>query len=315
MKILVKVLQADREFGLDVQLLAGEKGLTREITNARVQKPGLALAGYVDSVRPGHLQVIGGTEMDYLTSLDDAGQRRAFEGLCGSGLACIVMTRAMEPPRALLDVAEKDGVPVFRTTFATETFMNRVHNFLDEHLAPELSMHGVLLDVYGVGVMLTGGSGIGKSECALDLVLRGHRLVSDDAVVVKQVGRQLVGRGSPLTRHHMEVRGLGIINVKDLFGAASVREKKRVEMVVEMVEWQASAEYDRTGIDELKESILDIEVPKIRLPIRPGRNVASIVEVASRNHLLKLQGHHSAREFKEQLERRLAQSVPSLESE
>jgi HPr kinase/phosphorylase len=307
MKILVKVLRTDREFGLQIDLLAGEGGLSRKISNARVQKPGLALAGYLQSVRPECVQVLGKTEMSYLSGLEESARITAIEGLlrCDS-LACVVLTTSLESPPRLLEIAEREQVAVFRSELDTEPFINRLHNLLDEYLSPEITVHGVVIDVFGVGVMLTGQSGIGKSETALDLVLRGHRLVADDVVRLKSFGRMVLSMGSPLTRHHMEVRGLGIINVKDLFGAAAVREKKRIELIVDLVEWAPGLEFDRTGIDDATERVLEIEVPKIVLPIRPGRNVASIVEVAARNHLLKLQGHHSAREFKETLERRLA---------
>ena len=311
MHILAKVLQTDRDFDLRVAVLAGERGLSRRISNARVQKPGLALAGYVAAVRPECVQVVGNTEMKYLLSLDHDGRAAAIERLLGhTDLACLVLTNDNAPPEPMVDVAERERVPLFGTALPTEAFINRLHNLLDEYLSPEITLHGVVIDVFGVGVMLTGHSGIGKSECALDLVLRGHRLVADDAVRCKQLGRQLIGMGSPITQHHMEVRGLGIINVKDLFGAAAVRAKKRLELIVEMVEWENGVEYDRTGIDQVTQTILDIAIPKVRLPIRPGRNVASIVEVAARNHLLKLQGHHAALEFQESLERRLAAGAP-----
>lgn len=307
MHILVKVLHTDRSFDLNVCLEAGEAGLSRHISNARVQKPGLAMAGYVQSVRPECIQVLGNTEMAYVESLEQAEQMAAFERLMACpGLACVVLTNGRTPPTHLVESANKQGVPLFRSNLGTESFINRVQNLLDEHLSPEIQVHGVVIDVFGVGVMLTGQSGIGKSECALDLVLRGHRLVADDVVRIKLLGRTIVAHGSPLTRHHMEVRGLGIINVMDLFGAAAVREQKRIELIVEMVEWETGVEYDRTGIDDITEELLGLPIPKIRLPIRPGRNVASIVEVAARNHLLKAQGHHSARNFQQLLERRLA---------
>ena len=306
MKILAKALRDDTQFNLALELLAGEAGLGRVIDHPRVQKPGLALAGFVQSIRPNRLQVLGRTEIEYLKTLDDGAQDRAIQLLFTSGLACSVITTGLAPTPALLEAAERQSVPLFRSQLSSGAFITRVHDFLEEHLSPEVALHGVLLDVFGVGALLTGPSGIGKSECALDLILRGHRLVADDVVLIKQRKEQLVGSGSPITRHHMEVRGLGIINVKDLFGAASVRERKRIELVVEMVEWQAEANYDRTGVENQEERILDAAVPKVRLPISPGRNVASIVEVAARDHLLKLQGHNAAKKFREALERRLA---------
>ncbi len=308
MKILTKALHEDTQFNLGIELLAGAAGLSRVIDHPRVQKPGLALAGFVQSIRPNRLQILGRTEIEYLKTMEGPGQNAAIDKLFNSGLAGAVVTTGLAPVPALIEAAERYAVPLFRSHLSSGAFITRVHDFLEERLSPEVALHGVLLDVFGVGVLLTGPSGIGKSECALDLVLRGHRLVADDVVLIKQRKDQLTGSGSPVTRHHMEVRGLGIINVKDLFGAASVRERKRIELVVEMVAWQADTTYDRTGIEDQYEHILEVSVAKVRLPISPGRNVASIVEVASRDLLLKLQGHNAAKLFREALERRLAAS-------
>lgn len=313
MNMLVKALCDDTEYKLGLSTLAGLGGLSRRIEHARIQKPGLAIAGLVEALRPRRMQVLGNTEMQYLFSLAAPQQSVALEGLLQASIPCVVITSAAQAPAPLLALAERAQIAVLSTALSSGTFINRVHQFLDEHLSPEMNVHGVLVDAFGVGVLLTGQSGIGKSECALDLVLRGHRLVADDVVVVRQQDRDLIGMSSPLTKHHMEVRGLGIINVRDLFGAASVCAKKRVELVVEMIEWQREADYDRLGIDDTFETILGVAIAKTRLPIRPGRNVASIVEVAARNHLLKLQGHHSAREFARQLEKTLAHSQQSAQ--
>lgn len=315
MRILAKALRDDTEFELELELLAGEAGLDREIEHPRVQKPGLAVAGYVEALYPLRLQVFGRTELGYLHDLSDAPRRRAIDGLVSSHMACGVTTCGLEVPQYFVKAAEREGVPLFRTSLQTNMFITRAQEFLAEHLSPEIALHAVLVDVYGVGVMIIGQSGIGKSECALDLIQRGHRLVADDVVVVKHNHGQLFGRGSALTRHHMEVRGLGIINVKDLFGTASVREKKRIELLVELLEWNANLECDRLGLDDMHESILEVGVPKVRLPLRPGRNTASIVEVAARNHMLKIQGHHAARELKERIEQKLSQSSGAYDEE
>ncbi len=315
MKIFAKTLRDDVEFDLGLELLAGAAGLSRGIDHPRIQKPGLALAGFVQTIRPNRLQVLGRTEVEYLSSLDGAGQQKAADLLFGANIACAIVTTGLTPPQAFLEAAERTTTPLFVSRLSSGTFISRVHEFLEEHLSPEVAIHGTLVDVFGVGVMLTGPSGIGKSECALDLVLRGHRLVGDDVVLIRQKKNQLVGVTSPITRHHMEVRGLGIINVRDLFGAASVRDKKFVELIVEMHEWQTDGEYDRTGIEEQQEKILEVPIGRIRLPIRPGRNVASIVEVAARNHLLKMQGHNAAKRFQESLERRLASAEANPEDE
>ena len=312
MGILAKALQDDADFNLGLTLCAGTSGLDRTIDHERIQKPGLAIAGLAHNIEHGRVQVLGNTELEFLASLSPQKLDSAATDLFSAGVACVVITGGGTPLPILSEQANASSTPLFCTSLTSGTFIARVHEFLDEHLSPEVMLHGVLVDVFGVGVLLTGSSGIGKSECALDLILRGHRLISDDAVQIRRYDRQLVGVGSPLTRHHMEVRGLGIINVRDLFGAASVCDRKRIELVVEMMEWEQGAKYDRLGIDDAFECILATEVPKVRIPLRPGRNVASILEVAARNHLLKLQGHHSAREFKETLERRLAEAAASF---
>ncbi|MEZ4269975.1 MAG: HPr(Ser) kinase/phosphatase [Myxococcota bacterium] len=280
------------------------------MSSRRIQKPGLAIAGFVESIRSQHIQILGETETRYLSSLDESAELQAVEGLLTAGIACIVMANGRYPSLGMRHAAETHSVPIFVSELSSGPLITRLHNFLDEHLSPEISLHGVLMDVFGIGMLLVGPSGIGKSECALDLILRGHRLVADDIVLVKQRGRQLSGHGTSVTRHHMEVRGLGIINVKDLFGAASVREQKQIELIVELNEWQPDVEYDRTGLKRDTECILDVEIRRIKLPIRPGRNVASIVEVAARNHLLTLQGHDTALAFQARLDRRLA-STPT----
>lgn len=313
MTLPVQALHDDAHFKLQLTLLAGHEGLHRPIAYPRVQKPGLALAGYIDSLRPNRVQVLGRTEWNYLQTLTQPQQTEALRGLASADISCVVLTSDLIPPEALLEQANATQLPLFGTPLASSELINRLQAFLDEQLSPQTSMHAVLVDVFGVGVLLTGPSGIGKSECGLDLVLRGHRLVADDVVLIQRQHRRLVGSGSPLTRHHMEVRGLGIINVKDLFGAASVRARKGIEILIEMVEWDPQGRYDRLGVDDVYTSLLNVEIPHFRLPIRPGRNVASIVEVAARNHLLRLQGHHSAREFQANLERRLAQNSASSE--
>ncbi|KAK1548177.1 hypothetical protein Q3G72_009544 [Acer saccharum] len=305
--MLVKALCDDTEYKLGLTIVVGASGLSRRIEHARIQKPGLALAGLVDTVHKGRIEVLGHAEMLYLLGLDQAQQTNALQALLQANIACVIITSSAPPPEPLLALAKALHIAVMSTALSCNTFVTRAHQFLDEHLSPETSVHGVLVDAFGVGVLLTGQSGIGKSECALDLIMRGHRLVADDVVVVRQQDRELIGMSSPLTKHHMEVRGLGIINVRDLFGAACASEKKRVDMVVEMLEWTREADYDRLGIDDNFETILSVAIARVRLPIRPGRNVASIVEVAARNYLLKMQGHHSAREFARQLEKNLAQ--------
>ena len=305
MQILVKTILDDEEHKLELTLIAGEIGLNRLIKHRRVQKPGIALAGYPEAVRPNRVLVFGKTEIGYLETLTPAEKESSLGGVLSVNIACVFVTTNLTIPQELLSAAENNKVALFPTPLASSTFINRINSFLDKHLSPEISLHGVLMDVFGVGVILTGSSGIGKSECGLDLVLRGHRLVADDMIIISQQSHQLVAYGSPLTKHHMEVRGLGIINVKDLFGAASICNMKQISLMVDLVEWDPNADYDRTGLADEYIQLLDTELPKITLPIRPGRSVASIVEVAARNYILKSQGHNSAKKFQSRVENQL----------
>ncbi|MFH1807900.1 MAG: HPr(Ser) kinase/phosphatase [Pseudomonadota bacterium] len=307
MTIRVEELARDREFNLDLHQLAGATGLDRVIDHTRVQKYGLALAGFTGFVHRRRVQILGNTEISYLRSLDVEARRRACDTFAGLGLACVVVTKGLTVPPELREACERETVPLFSSTLLTSAFISNLQAFLGEHLAPSTSMHGVLLEVFSVGVLLLGRSGIGKSECALDLVMRGHRLVADDVVHVKRRGPSIIyGSGAELVKHHIEVRGLGILNLKDLLGIAAVRDRKRIELVVELVQWREDEEYERLGIEERSFPILDVEVPLITIPVQPGRNIASIVEVAARNQLLKFEGHNSAREFEERLNKVLA---------
>jgi HPr kinase/phosphorylase len=274
------------------------------VTVPRIQKPGLALTGWPEQLHEGRVLVLGGTEIDYLA--DHAPARGVgITTLLASDPACVVVCRGLAPPAELLAAAESRNVPVLVSALATADFIALVTTWMADRLAPSTQLHGVLMDVLGIGVLMVGKSGIGKSETALDLVVRGHRLVADDVILVRRHGNQLSGRGASLIGHHMEIRGLGIINIKDLFGISSVREGKVVELVVELHEWDADAEYDRLGIEDAALRLLDVDVPKLRLPVRPGRNIATLIEVAARNQLLKAQGIHSARAFRDRLDRAL----------
>jgi HPr kinase/phosphorylase len=222
-------------------------------------------------------------------------------------LACLVVTKDLEVPPAIIEAAERGGVPLMKTPLLSSNFISLAQAFLEDALTLSTSTHGVLVDVFGVGILILGKSGIGKSECALDLVMKGHRLVADDIVDIKRRKGAAYGAGSSIIKHHMEVRGLGIINIKDLFGVAAVRDAKKIELVVELVEWNPHEEYDRLGLDERKYKVVDVEIPLLVIPVRPGRNMTTIIEVAARNHLLKLQGHHSALDFQDKLNRAIAE--------
>jgi HPr kinase/phosphorylase len=301
------VRQLLEESGVKLALLAGGNGLERRITVPRIQKPGLALAGFVQQVHPERVQILGATELSYLASLTPEEALQGIQTFMALDPACILVTKGLDAPPELLDLANRAGIPVLRTPIVSSEAIDSVQGFIGHRLAPNVSLHGVLVDVLGVGVLLMGKSGIGKSEAALELVMRGHRLVADDLVEVRRAaGDVLIGAASDLIKHHMEVRGLGIINIKDMFGVASVRDEKKVELVLELVRWDENESPDRLGLDEMSYEILDVQVPQLRIPVSPGRNVSSLVEVAARNRLLQVRGHHSAREFQEKLDRALA---------
>jgi HPr kinase/phosphorylase len=305
--IRVGALLDDKNFDLRLTLVAGRQGLSRRISSSRIQKPGLVLAGFTEYLHKERVQVFGNTEMSYLATLPLERAVEVLRNFFSQDVACLVVTKGLDVPPEMAAAAEERGVPILRSANLSSTFIESVQNYLEDVLTAQTSMHGVLLDVFGVGILLLGKSGIGKSEIALDLVMRGHRLVADDIVDVKRRSAEAVqGAGSEIIKHHMEIRGLGIINIKDLFGVASIRERKRIEIVLELVEWDPNVEYDRLGVEEKKYRILDVEIPMLIVPVRPGRNMTTIVEVAARNHLLKLQGHHSAREFQERLNRAIA---------
>jgi HPr kinase/phosphorylase len=308
--IRISALLEDRDYDLQLTLLAGERGLGRTLNSPRIQKPGLALTGFTEHLHPHRVQVFGNTEISYLRTLPEEKQREVLTRLFKEDLACVVLTKGLEPPRVLLEACEEYGLALMKTPLLSSTFIQQVQGFLEEALTETSSIHGVLMDVFGVGILLLGKSGIGKSEIALDLVMRGHRLVADDIVdVARRKPGAVYGAGNPVIKHHMEIRGLGIINIKDLFGVAAVREQKKIELVIELHEWDPQQEYDRLGVEDKFLNILGVNVPLSVVPVRPGRNMATIIEVAARNELLKLQGHHSAREFAERLNRAIAEGA------
>ncbi|CAM4314302.1 HPr kinase/phosphorylase [Corallococcus sp. ZKHCc1 1396] len=308
--IRISQLLEDEGHDLRLTLMAGAQGLKRTVDSSRIQKPGLALAGFTEHLHPHRVQVFGNTEISYLATLPEEGQRASLAKLFGEeDLACVVVTKALDAPKALVDACEATGLALMKTPLLSSEFIQRVQLFLEDALTESSSLHGVLMDVFGVGILLLGKSGIGKSEIALDLVMRGHRLVADDIVDVTRRKGAVYGAGNPVIKHHMEIRGLGIINIKDLFGVSAVREQKKIELVIELQEWDPHQEYDRLGVEDKHLQIVGVDIPLSVVPVRPGRNMATIVEVAARNQLLKLQGHHSAREFAERLNRAIAQGA------
>lgn len=297
---------------LRLELVAGSGGLERFITVSEVQKPGMALAGHWESLHPERMQVVGYSEVSYLQSLSELEARSRTEALVSKGPPCIIVTRRLRVPECLVEVCGACNVALLRSPLASGEFLEQLRPILVAALSPSASVHGVLVDVFSIGILLLGKSGIGKSELALDLVMRGHRLVADDIVEMRrEATRSIYGAGPDIIKHHMEIRGLGILNIKDLFGIAAVRDNKKVELVVELVEWNEEEEYDRLGVDEQTYTILDVDIPLVRLPVRPGRNMTAIIEVAARNQLLKVRGHYSARDFQDRLVRAIASSRPA----
>lgn len=301
--VRVRDLLGEELSDLHLTVLCGEDSLDTLISHPRVQKPGLAFAGYFAYIKPGRVQIIGESETEYLKTVEPAERRRRFERITALPVPVFVMTKGIAPFPDFRDLCVERNLPVLASSALSSTVIKQLSYFLEEHLVPSTHLHGTLLDIYGIGVLLIGGSGVGKSECALDLITRGHSLVADDRVTVKLYpSGDLVGDCEGPLRHHMELRGLGIVNVQDLFGLAAVRERKTLDLVVELEHWREGQAYDRLGLDETVYSILDTTVPYIRMPLALGRNVANLVEIAARNHVLKLRGHHSAREFVRKLE-------------
>jgi HPr kinase/phosphorylase len=302
---------------LDLELLGGAEGLHRRITIPHTQKTGLALSGFDAYLRGGRVLVFGESEVRYLEGLTSAERTAVLRRVMDHDLPCVLITDGFSPPPELAIESDRSRVPLLRTRVATPEAMSRLSAVLDTYLAARGVIHGVLMDILGLGVLVVGESGIGKSECALDLVVRGHRLVADDAVEIRSRAQSFVLGSCPeLTRHHMEIRGLGLINVQDLFGVASTRTSKRVELVVQLERWEHGREYDRLGLDESFYELLGIRIPMIRMPVAPGRNVAILVEVAARNQLLRARGHHAARRLVDRLNEELqaAEQVhPELE--
>ncbi len=292
--------------GLPLVLVSGASGLERQITTPHIQKTGLALAGFDAYLSPGRILILGESEIRYLESLPSSSAVDALRRTFSHQIPAVLVTNGLPAPAELRIEADRAGVPLLSTTVPTAYAIAKVSALLEDSLAERTIMHAVLMDILGLGVLIVGESGIGKSECALDLIVRGHRLIADDTVEIRRRAESvLIGTCPDLTRHHMEVRGLGLINIKDLFGVAATRSSKRVELVVQLERWEPGREYERLGLDDLHYEILGLRVPLLRMPVAPGRNVAILVEVAARNQLLRSRGHHAARKLAARLERQL----------
>lgn len=277
---------------LGIELLAGASQTeTKEIVSARIQKLGLALAGFAHYIHSGRIQIVGQSEIWYLAQLEKEQKIQAIRNLKLNNICCVLITKDLEPPTELIEIADESGLPILRTPQVSSEAISLVSNFLQETLALQVTIHGVFLGVFGLGVLLMGESGIGKSECALDLITRGHHLISDDSVVIKRIGEKLIGDSPKLTHEHLEIRGLGIINVRDLFGVSAIGNQKNVDICVELKNWKEVAEIERLGLETQVEEILGVKITKYVLPVSPGRNISTLVETAIRLHLLKMTGY------------------------
>ncbi|WP_025721608.1 HPr(Ser) kinase/phosphatase [Paenibacillus sp. 1-18] len=308
----VKVSELVQQFQMEV--ISGEKGLRRLITVDDLNRPGLEMAGYFEYHAQERVQLLGRSELAFLGMLPPEERKDRMERLCTELTPCIIVTRGLEVPAELVKASAERDVPVLRTNMATTILSSRITGFLERKLAPTATIHGVLCDVYGVGMLITGSSGIGKSETALELVKRGHRLVADDAVEIRQTsGFQLHGTAPELIRHLLEIRGVGIINVMTLFGAGAVRNNKRITLVVRLEAWQQDKQYDRLGLDEETTRIIDTEVPLVTIPVRPGRNLAVIIEVAAMNYRLKQMGVNAALQFTNKLTATISEDMEDMD--
>ncbi|KQU20280.1 HPr(Ser) kinase/phosphatase [Peribacillus butanolivorans] len=304
---MAKVRTKDIVEAFGLELISGEEGINRPIVTSDLSRPGLEIAGFFDYYPADRVQLLGMTEMSFFNRLNEPDRIQRMEELCRDFTPGIIITRGQEVPIELIEASERESVPVMRSNMKTTRLYSRLTNFLESRLAPTTAVHGVLVDIYGLGVLITGKSGVGKSETALELVKRGHRLVADDCVEIRQEDQDtLVGNAPDLIEHLLEIRGLGIINVMTLFGAGAVRSNKKISIVINLELWEKNKQYDRVGLDEEKMKIIDTEVTKITVPVRPGRNLAVIIEVAAMNYRLKRMGVNAAEQFSDRLNHAIA---------
>jgi len=283
---------------LGLQLLTPDLSLARRVLDPDVASPGLALAGYTERVPDGRILIFGETEMTYLSSLRESEAGDRLRGLFCHHLPAVLVSKGQEVPDFFLSIARESGIPVLRSSLTTKLLYRGLKPYLEAALAPSTTLHGTLADVYGVGLLFVGESGVGKSECVLDLIERGHRLVADDMVIATRRGNDvLLGRGHELQRHHMEIRGVGIVDIRTLFGVRAIRQQKRIEVVVQLERWDTTRAYDRTGLDRERTEILGVSLPKLTIPLNPGKNITVISEVVAMNQLLQYAGIDSAVEF------------------
>ena len=307
MSLTVGALLKEQGERLKLELVTGEKSLQREITVSELNRPGLALSGFLDHFRAERVQIIGIGEQSYCLKAPAKTLATSLAAMLGfEGLPCLIMTHNLKTPTALVQACRKNGVPLLRSKLDTASLVGELSELLESRLAPTATVHGVLVDVYGLGVLIQGEAGIGKSECALELLKRGHILIADDAVQIQhRRGGALRGYCPEPLKHYMEVRGLGVIDVKLLFGIGSILDRTRVELAIRLEPWTQNTQYDRTGLETKKTTILDVEIPLIRIPVSPGRNLAVLIEVAALNQRLRSQGYFSAETFNQRLTERM----------
>jgi HPr kinase/phosphorylase len=284
---------------LQLSCIAGRGGLSNKITSSKISRPGLPLSGYFEAFAGKAVQVFGHGEQSYIDMLAETGDFKNIAKLFSYDVPCCIFTHSYKPCDKIIEIAENSGTPILQTPLMSSDFSRHLYQLLDEIFAPTKTIHGVLVEVYGIGVLITGDSGVGKSETALELIERGHRLISDDTVKIRNLGSTyLIGSGeNPILAHHMEIRGIGIINLANIFGVGAIREKKQIQLMVHLEEWDSTKSYDRVGEDTMTETLLGIQVAKLIIPVKPGRNIPIIIETAARNERLKQLGYYSAKEF------------------
>jgi HPr kinase/phosphorylase len=308
----VKVSELANKFQMEI--ISGEPGLKRTIEVADLCRPGLEMAGYFEYHPEDRVQILGKTELAFFERLPEAERKDRMNRLCLDETPCIVITRGLDVPMELVEASDANGIAVMRSNVNTTMLAGQITDFLEHKLAPSTTIHGVLVDVYGIGMLISGSSGIGKSETALELVKRGHRLIADDAVEIRQTAENvLIGNAPELIKHLLEIRGVGIINVMTLFGAGAVRNNTKINVVIKLETWQQDKQYDRLGLDEETTRIIETDVPLVTIPVRPGRNLAVIIEVAAMNYRLKRMGFNAALQFTNKLTETINEDMDDVE--
>lgn len=300
--LTVEVLVSALEKDMELTVLSGAAGLRNHIHTAEMNRPGLAFAGFYDVFAHDRIQVLGNTEMSYLRNLKPEERAQRLDNTLNFRMPCLIVTNGNQFPEDSLHIADRYSIPIIMSTVPTTRLISQLNTYLEQYFAPTVNVHAVLLDVYGMGTLLLGGSGVGKSECALELIERGHRLVSDDYVILRRISKDLIlGRSPDFIKHHMEIRGLGILNIEMLFGVSSVLTEKYVDLVVQLERWNESANYERLGIDDRTHSFFDVEVPMYVVPVQPGRNISIMVEMAALTQRLKKSDINPAKMLEERL--------------